>query len=69
MIILFKYCVDVENCESFKSFGLYICVYIYRLNKNKIKYLFKYCADVKNYERFKGFTYNIYIYICMYIYR
>ena len=21
MIILFKYCADVENCESFKGFG------------------------------------------------
>ena len=21
MIILFKYCVDVENCENFKGFG------------------------------------------------
>ena len=28
MIILFKYYVDVENCESFKSFG-YIYIYIY----------------------------------------
>ena len=66
MIILFKYCADFENCESFKSFSLYI--YIYRQNKNKINYLFKYCADVKSYERFKGFTYNIYMYIYIYIY-
>ena len=29
-IILFKYCVDVENCESFRSFN-YIYIYIYRL--------------------------------------
>ena len=27
-IILFKYCVDVENCESFRSFN-YIYIYIY----------------------------------------
>ena len=26
-IILFKYCVDVENCESFKGFN-YIYIYI-----------------------------------------
>ena len=29
MIILFKYCADVENCESFRGFG-YIYIYIYR---------------------------------------
>ena len=29
MIILFKYCADVENCESFRGFGL---LYIYRLS-------------------------------------
>ena len=28
MIILFKYCVEVENCESFRSFD-YIYIYIY----------------------------------------
>ena len=28
MIILFKYCVDVENCDSFRDFG-YIYIYIY----------------------------------------
>ena len=28
MIILFKYCTDVENCESFRGFG-YIYIYIY----------------------------------------
>ena len=26
-IILFKYCVNVENCESFRGFGF---IYIYR---------------------------------------
>ena len=34
MIILFKYCADFENCESFKSFSLYIYIYI---DKTKIK--------------------------------
>ena len=29
MLILFKYYADVENCESFKGFGLYIYRYIY----------------------------------------
>ena len=28
MIILFKYCTNVENYESFKGFG-YIYIYIY----------------------------------------
>ena len=28
MIILFKYCADVENCESFKGFD-FIYIYIY----------------------------------------
>ena len=28
LILFFKYCVDVENCGSFKSFGF---IYIYRL--------------------------------------
>ena len=27
-LLIFKYCVDVENCESFKSFG-FIYIYIY----------------------------------------
>ena len=30
-IILFKYCVDVENCEGFRSFNY---IYIYRLVAN-----------------------------------
>ena len=29
MIILFKYCADVENYENFRGFGL---LYIYRLS-------------------------------------
>ena len=29
MIILFKFCADVENYESFRGFG-YIYIYIYR---------------------------------------
>ena len=28
LILFFKYCVDVENCGSFKSFG-FIYIYIY----------------------------------------
>ena len=31
MIILFKYYVNVENCERFRGFG-YIYIYIYRLH-------------------------------------
>ena len=31
MIILFKYCVDVENCESLRGFGY---IYIYRLRES-----------------------------------
>ena len=31
IIILFKYCVDVENCESFRGFSyIYIYIYIYK---------------------------------------
>ena len=30
MIILFKYCANMENCESFKGFG-YIYIYIDQL--------------------------------------
>ena len=34
-IILFKYCVDVKNCESFRGFG-YIYIYIdKRTNKQE----------------------------------
>ena len=40
-----------------------IYIYIYRLNKNKIKNLFKYCTDMENHERFKGLIIYIYIYI------
>ena len=30
MMILFKYCVDVENCKNFRGYGfIYVCVYIY----------------------------------------
>ena len=35
MIILFKYFVNVENCESFKDFG-YIYIYIYIKRDNVI---------------------------------
>ena len=34
MIILFKYCTDVENYESFKDLG-YICMYVCIDNNNK----------------------------------
>ena len=30
MIILFKYCTDVENCGSFRNFD-YIYIYIYMI--------------------------------------
>ena len=30
MIILFKYCAQIENCESFRGFDfIYIYIYIY----------------------------------------
>ena len=29
MVVLFKYCADVENCESFRDFAIYIYIYIY----------------------------------------
>ena len=31
MIILFKYCADMENCGSFRGFGY---IYIYNFKKN-----------------------------------
>ena len=38
MIILFKYCADVENCESFRGFGfiymLVLCPCDARFNQN-----------------------------------
>ena len=34
MIILFKYCADVENCKRFRGFG-YIYIYIYILKQVK----------------------------------
>ena len=48
MIILFKYCANVENCERFKDFSF---IYI------KTIILFKYCSDMKNCKIFKdGFA-------------
>ena len=45
MIILFKYCADVENCENFRGFNfIYVCVYIYiQIDRqiDKIPYLEK----------------------------
>ena len=38
MIILFKYCADMENCESFRGFYY---IYIYRLVENYWKWDFK----------------------------
>ena len=40
MIILFKYCDDVENCESFRDFD-YIYIYIYLKN-----YEFEFTLDL-----------------------
>ena len=34
MIILFKYCTNVENYESFKGFGRVLVLVKFRLNKN-----------------------------------
>ena len=35
MIILFKYCTDVENCNNFRGFGfIYRYIYKFGLNKN-----------------------------------
>ena len=39
MIILFKYYVDVENCESFRGFG-FIYRYIDYLVKLELNYYF-----------------------------
>ena len=36
MIILFKYCADVENCDSFRDFG-YIYIYIYMKLRKLLK--------------------------------
>ena len=38
MIILFKYCANVENCESFRGFG-YIYIYIYMGNDMSTTFL------------------------------
>ena len=35
MIILFKYCADRENCESFRNFG-FIYIYIYNNNASVV---------------------------------
>ena len=34
MIILFKYCANVENYENFKGFGRVLLLVKFRLNKN-----------------------------------
>ena len=33
MVVLFKYCADVENCESFRDFAIYIYIYILQFLK------------------------------------
>ena len=57
MIILFKYCVDIENYESFKGFSYIYCGGAKTFYLNKMIILFKYCVDIENYESFKGFSY------------
>ena len=38
MVVLFKYCADVENCESFRDFGIYIYVWAnFALGSNGVK--------------------------------
>ena len=42
MIILFKYCADVKNCERFRGFGyIYIYIYIYLYIDNILTNFFK----------------------------
>ena len=44
MIILFKYCDDVENYESFKSFD-YIYIYIYIDEENSALFIIYYLTN------------------------
>ena len=38
MIILFKYYVDMENCENFRGFDyIYIYIYMFGWGENKVK--------------------------------
>ena len=37
MIILFKYCANVKNCENFRGFG-YIYIYIYIDDNDEFKF-------------------------------
>ena len=41
MIILFKYCTDVKNCENFRGFYFYIYIYI-------LVYAFTLLVDLMN---------------------
>ena len=41
MIILFKYCVDVKNCENFRDFG-FINIYIDNIYVYKYIYIYIY---------------------------
>ena len=49
MIILFKYYVDVENCESFKNFGY---IYIYVCVCSSLSYLCN-CSSIQQDNRLK----------------
>ena len=61
MIILFKYCADMENCESFRGFYY---IYIYRLVENYWKWDFKknILLDKKKNILF-NFTYIAYLFV------
>ena len=61
MIILFKYCAGMENCESFRGFYY---IYIYRLVENYWKWDFKknILLDKKKNILF-NFTYIAYLFV------
>ena len=65
MIILFEYCVDVENYESFRCFG-YIYIYIYR-NYRLVKLKYNKVSKNKFVNIKLDYVYKIlYIYIFVY---
>ena len=41
MVVLFKYCADVENCESFRDFVIYIYITIPKNNKSSEQHVLK----------------------------
>ena len=47
-IILFKYCADVENCESLRGFSLYIYIYRERERERDRDNLFSFQQEVNN---------------------